>query len=246
MDTQHLLPTVIGLSLFIAATMVLQHWAGIRLGWQPLTAGLRAVVQLAAIALVLRGVFTVPWTAGLFLLLMVTIASVTSARRISELPHSRKAAPIAIITGASTVICMVFAARMLPLTTENVIALGGIVTGNAMGAATLAGRKFMATSRAQRDQIEGWLALGARSQQAFADVSRTSVKEMLIPNIDQTKNTGLVTLPGAFVGALMGGASPIEAAHFQLVVLISVMLAQTIVGVIETRILSRATTIVAN
>lgn len=69
---------------------------------------------------------------------------------------------------------------------------------------------------------------------------------MLIPSIDQTKNTGLVTLPGAFVGALMGGASPIEAAHFQLVVLISVMFAQTVVGVIETRILSRATTIVAD
>ena len=40
--------------------------------------------------------------------------------------------------------------------------------------------------------------------------------------------------------------SPIEAAHFQLVVLISVMFAQTVVGVIETRILSRATTIVAD
>ncbi len=246
MDTQNLLPAIIGLCFFVATTMGLQYWAGVRLGWQPVVAALRAVAQLAAIALVLRGVFSVPWTAALFLVLMVTIAAVTSARRIAVLPHSRKAAPIAIVTAAVTVICLVFAARMLALTTENVIALGGIVTGNAMGAATLTGRRFMAASRSSRDQIEGWLALGARPAQAFAEVSRTSIKEMLIPSIDQTKNTGLVTLPGAFVGALMGGASPIEAAHFQLVVLISVMFAQTVVGVIETRILSRATTIVAD
>ena len=33
------------------------------------------------------------------------------------------------------------------------------------------------------------------------------MRESLIPNLDQTKSTGLVTLPGAFVGALFGGAT---------------------------------------
>ncbi len=66
------------------------------------------------------------------------------------------------------------------------------------------------------------------------------IKESLIPSIDQTKATGLVTLPGAFVGALMGGASPAQAAQFQLVVLAGIMLAMTITGLVVTAIIGRS------
>jgi putative ABC transport system permease protein len=37
---------------------------------------------------------------------------------------------------------------------------------------------------------------------------------------------GLVTLPGAFVGMLIGGASPIEAGIVQLVVLVALLAAE--------------------
>lgn len=246
MELHTLLTTAAGLALFLALTLGLQRWAGVGLGAQPLVAGVRAILQLTVIAVVLHGIFEALWTAILFLVLMLTVASITAARRIRELPLGVHAAPVAVVVGAATVIGLVFAVQLLPLTTSNVIAVGGIITGNSMSAATLTGRKFMAASRAGRAQIEGWLALGARPAQAFAEVSRSSIKEMLIPAIDQTKNTGLVTLPGAFVGAIMGGASPTVAAHFQLVVLIGVMLAQTIVGIIETRVLSRSTVIIAD
>lgn len=246
MELQTLLVSAGALAVLLTLTLGLQRWAGVGIGMQPLVAAVRATLQLTVIAVVLHGVFQEPWTALAFLVVMVTVASVTAARRIRELPLGRRAAPVAVVVGAVSTIGLVFALQLLPVTASNVIAVGGIVTGNAMSAATLTGRKFMATSRAERDQIEGWLALGARPPQAFAEVSRTSIKEMLIPTIDQTKNTGLVTLPGAFVGAIMGGASPVVAAHFQLVVLIGVMLAQTIVGIIETRILSRSSVIIAD
>jgi putative ABC transport system permease protein len=55
-------------------------------------------------------------------------------------------------------------------------------------------------------------------------------------SLDQARTTGLVTLPGAFVGALFGGASPVEAAQFQLVVLAGVALAMTLTGVVVTRL----------
>jgi len=245
-ELETLLLSAGALAVLLALTLGLQRWAGVGLGLQPLAAGVRAILQLTVIAVVLHGVFEEPWTAFLFLILMLTVASVTAARRIRELPLGTRAAPGAVVAGATITIGLVFALQLLPVTPSNVIAVGGIVTGNSMSAATLTGRRFMATSRAERAQIEGWLALGARPPQAFAEVSRTSIKEMLIPAIDQTKNTGLVTLPGAFVGAIMGGASPTVAAHFQLVVLIGVMLAQTIVGIIETRILSRSSVIVAD
>ncbi|RPA16552.1 hypothetical protein EGT56_00030 [Arachnia propionica] len=60
---------------------------------------------------------------------------------------------------------------------------------------------------------------GRHPSQSTAWLRRLSVRESLLPNLDQTRNTGLVTLPGAFIGALFGGASPVEAAMFQLTML---------------------------
>ncbi|MBC7550946.1 MAG: ABC transporter permease, partial [Cellulomonas sp.] len=59
-----------------------------------------------------------------------------------------------------------------------------------------------------------------------------------IPSTDQTKTTGLVTLPGAFVGAIFGGVSPLAAGAFQITVLASVMAAGSITAVVVVRALA--------
>ena len=59
-------------------------------------------------------------------------------------------------------------------------------------------------------------------------MARGAVYAALIPTVDQTKTTGLVTLPGAFVGAIFGGLSPLEAGRFQIVVLVGLLCAQSI------------------
>jgi putative ABC transport system permease protein len=43
---------------------------------------------------------------------------------------------------------------------------------------------------------------------------------------------GLVTLPGAFVGALLGGASATGAARFQIVVLVGLLCAESITATV--------------
>lgn len=243
--TRLLVMTGLGVAVMVATTLGLQRWAGLRVGIQPLTAALRAIVQLAALALILQGIFQYPWTAGVMLAVMMTVASLTAGKRLKELPYGRRAAVAGIVTAALTVVTAIFAMRMMELTVSNFIAIGGIITGNSMSAATLSGRRFLASSQAQRGEVEGWFALGARPPQAFSRVSKTAIEEMLLPTIDKTKSTGLVTMPGAFVGALIGGASPVEAARFQLVVLVGIMLAETICGIIVTTILSRSTVIVS-
>lgn len=55
-------------------------------------------------------------------------------------------------------------------------------------------------------------------------VCQDAARLALIPGLDQTRTVGLVTLPGAFVGTLLGGASPMEAAALQLVVLVGILL----------------------
>jgi putative ABC transport system permease protein len=106
-----------------------------------------------------------------------------------------------------------------------------------MTAATLTGRRLLDGLRRRRDEVEGWLALGATPRQAVLPIARAAVSEALVPAIDQTRTVGLVTLPGAFVGALFGGASAVDAARFQIVVLVGLLCAESITAVVIARLL---------
>jgi ABC-type iron transport system FetAB permease component len=50
-----------------------------------------------------------------------------------------------------------------------------------------------------------------RGAQASASLSRGAAARALAPAIDQTRDVRLVVLPGAYVGLLLGGASPFGA-----------------------------------
>lgn len=236
-----------GLGLLVVGltTYALARATRIELGWLPLTALLRAVVQLAVIAAILRGVLEVPWTVALFVLLMLTTASFTAGSRLDELPRGRVLALVGVLCGATASLGLVFALRLVDLEARYVVAVAGIVIGNAMSAATLSGRHFLRSARARRDEVEAWLSLGATPAQAYDVIGRDAAREALLPTLDQTRSTGLVTLPGAFVGALFGGASPVVAAQFQLVVLAGIALAMLTTAVVVTRLAGRSPYVVA-
>lgn len=59
-------------------------------------------------------------------------------------------------------------------------------------------------------------------------MAREAAALALVPGLDQTRTVGLVTLPGAFVGVLLAGASPWQAAAAQILVLVSLLLVQAI------------------
>jgi putative ABC transport system permease protein len=61
----------------------------------------------------------------------------------------------------------------------------------------------------------------------------------LVPGLDQTRTVGLVTLPGAFVGMLLGGATPAQAAAVQLVVLVSLLLVQSVAVLVVLELVAR-------
>ena len=206
------------------------YGTGLRL--LPVWAVVRAAVQLTVVALLLRGVLAVPWTAVAFVVLMLSTASWTSAGRTHELWHGRRAAVVGVVGGSLVTLAAVLALGLATLEARYVVAIAGIVIGNTMSAATLAGRNFLRSSRTRSAEVEGWLALGATPAAAHAEIGREAVRESLIPNLDQARSTGLVTLPGAFVGALFGGATPVDAAKFQLVVLAGIALAMTITAIV--------------
>lgn len=226
----------LGLLALSGITVGLGLWSGSGLGLLPLWAILRASVQLAVIALLLRGILSVPWTVVAFVLLMLSTASWTAAGRLRELPHGRRIAVAGVAAGAAASVVAVFALRLVELEVRQLVAVAGILVGNSMTAATLAGRNFLRAQRARHGEVEALFALGAWPSLAHEDIGREALRESLLPSMDQARTTGLVTLPGAFVGALFGGASPVEAARFQLVVLAGIGLAMMVTGLVVTRL----------
>lgn len=224
-------PIVAGVAALVLVAMVVLRASRVPHPFAPAAAVLRGSIQLAVISVVLSGVITnVGWVA-VALLVMFTIAAVTATRRIGW--NRRKFGLVAssMASGVVTTLVIVFTTGAVSLSGRYLLALGGIIVGNSMSIATLAGRHLLESVDERWAEVEGWLALGATPRQSTYSLSRRAVYSALIPTTDQTKTTGLVTLPGAFIGAIFGGVSPAAAAQFQILVLAGVMAAGSITAV---------------
>jgi putative ABC transport system permease protein len=234
---------VLALVLLVGLAVGVMSAAGIAVRRQVVVAAGRAAVQLTLIGLVLHVVFRYPVGTAAVLLVMLATATRTASRRLREMPGAGRAVVLSSLAGAVPTLGVVFGTGALELSTRYVVALGGIVLGGTMTACTLGGRQLLAGIRTRREEVEGWLALGATPRRAVAAIARTAAGEALLPAIDQTRTVGLVTLPGAFVGALFGGASPAAAARFQLVVLVGLLAAEAVAAVSLTWLLGAPETL---
>lgn len=229
---QELAPTLLGVAVLALVAVAVLAGYGVPHRWAPALAILRGAAQLAVISLVLAGVITDPRWVALALLIMFSVAAGTATHRIGWSRDHALMMAIAMATGVIVSFSVVFLTGTIQFSARYALAIGGIVIGNSMSIATLAGRRFTEAVRDHWEEVEGWLALGARPRQSTLELARGAVYSALIPSVDQTKTTGLVTLPGAFVGAIFGGVSPLEAGRFQVVVLAAIMAAGAITAVI--------------
>jgi putative ABC transport system permease protein len=128
---------------------------------------------------------------------------------------------------------------LVPLTEVAVVPVLGILIGGAMTATTLAGRRTLDALTGRRGEVEAALSIGLETRDARILVARDDAGLALLPGLDQTRTVGLVTLPGAFVGMLLGGASPIQAAAVQLLVLVALLLVQAVATVFTLELIAR-------
>jgi len=202
------------------------------------TAASRAVIQLAAVSLVITAALGSVWWSLAFALLMFSVASLTSARRI-ETPRSQIPwVGVAIAAGAIPVLALILGSGVVPFNGAGIVPTAGIVIGGAMTAATLTGRRAYDEIASHFGSYEAGLALGMHSPEAAFAVIQPTAKEALMPGLDQTRTVGLVTLPGAFVGVLLGGGTPLEAGAAQIMVLIGLMAAQALTTAVLLRLIA--------
>jgi len=207
---------------------------------EQVVAAVRAVVQLAAVSLVIAAALrSLAWSSA-FVLLMFVVASLTAAGRVGVARAQLPWVMLAVAAGTVPVLALVLGSGVVPFNGAGIIPIAGIVIGNTMTAATLSGRRAFDEISGRFGSYEAGLALGMTSREASFEVVAPTAREALTPGLDQTRTVGLVTLPGAFIGVLLGGGTPLEAGAAQVLVLIGVMAGQAITAAVLLRLVAAA------
>jgi putative ABC transport system permease protein len=226
--------------VLLAAAVAVAGWGRLGHGRAVLRAGVRAVVQLAAVSLVITGVVHSLWLTALFVLLMFSVAVRTAGRRMTEAPGWSwlwAAAPIG--AGVLPVLALLLGTRLLPWQGLSIVPVAGILIGGGLTATSLAGRRALDELTQRHGEVEAALALGFEDRDARLEICRAAAATSLVPALDQTRTVGLVTLPGAFVGMLLGGATPVAAGAVQLFVLVALLAVETVAIVVVLELVGR-------
>ncbi len=188
-------------------------------------AAIRASVQLAAVATILAVALQRLWSSILVLAVMFTVASITAARR-SEARQGAAWLAAALAVGMLAVIPLLLVTGVVPLKGVALVPVFGIVLGGTMTAAAVAARRALDALGQRAGEVEAALSLGLSERFSRMMVIERPLSDALLPNLDQARTAGLVTLPGAFVGVLLATGSAAQAGAVQVLVLVSLLLAQ--------------------
>ena len=233
-----LLSVLLMVAAAVAAFFRLSPDSGTGRAREILVAGLRAAGQLSLVSLVI--VWAAKSLPGLlaFLVVMFAVAVRTAGRRItSNNTWWLTAAPIA--TGVVPVVTALLLTGLVPLKGLVLIPITGILIGGALTVTVLAGRRSLDELALRNGEVEAAMALGLLDRDARMEVVRPAASDALLPGLDQTRTVGLVTLPGAFVGMLLGGAGPVMAGAVQLFVLIALMAVQSVAVAVTIELVAR-------
>ncbi|KAL3356922.1 hypothetical protein AABB24_017534 [Solanum stoloniferum] len=196
----------------------------------------RAFLQLSIIGFVLQFIFTQKNVAWIILayLFMVTIAGYTAGQRAKHVPRGKYIAGVSILAGTSVTMFLLVILNVFPFTPRYIIPVAGMMVGNAMTVTGVTMKKLRDDIKIQMALVETALALGATPRQATLQQVKRSLVIALSPVLDNAKTVGLISLPGAMTGLIMGGASPLEAIQLQIVVMNMLIGASTVSSILST------------
>lgn len=224
----------------IGLAIALSLWQKLQLEKQLAFAAIRSLLQLIVIGYVLDLVFAIDnWLAVVAILgIMITIAAVVARNRIGKklqglLPW---VALSILASSAFTLGYVIFLIVQPPQWYEPqyLIPLGGMLFGNAMNGAALAGERLANAIKQHRLEIETHLCLGATPKQAITSYQKEAIRTGLIPTLNNMMVVGLVSLPGMFTGQVLGGSNPRDAASYQILILFAIVLTNLMATVIVT------------
>lgn len=192
-----------------------------------LIAAARAVLQLLLIGLVLKVLFGyvhLGWVS-----LLATIMLSVAGWEVMVRQHRPFRDWWGYGTGTASLFVSSFTITLIALTAiiqtspwyhpQYAIPLLGMLLGNTMNGIALGVDRLTEAAWTQRGVIETRLMLGHSWNEAIGQIRRRSIRSGLIPIINAMAAAGVVSLPGMMTGQILAGASPLQAAKYQILIL---------------------------
>ncbi|CAM4190048.1 ABC-type uncharacterized transport system, permease component [Mycobacterium basiliense] len=219
----------LGLATSLALVVVaaaISLWQRLGLERQVVWAAARALVQLLLVGGALTLLFDPGrslWWSWMWIVGMIAYAGDVARRRAPEVPWLAPLAIAAFASAAAITLGVIFGLRVFPLQARTLVPIAGMMIGNSMTAMVLVARRLVDELRDKRDEVEARLALGQPSRQAASPYLRIALRSAISPQIETTKATGLVFLPGAMTGLILAGVPPVQAVLVQAIVMFLVL-----------------------
>ncbi|XVF55371.1 hypothetical protein PTKIN_Ptkin06aG0031700 [Pterospermum kingtungense] len=196
----------------------------------------RAFLQLSVIGFVLQFIFNQEKSGWIVLayVFMVSVAGYTAGQRAKHVPRGKYVAGVSILAGTAVTMFLLVILNVFPFTPRYIIPVAGMMVGNAMTVTGVTMKRLRDDIKIQMSLVETALALGATPRQATLEQVKRALVIALSPVLDNAKTVGLISLPGAMTGLIMGGASPLEAIQLQIVVMNMMVGATTVSSIMST------------
>lgn len=211
--------------IFVLIPLILSKTLKLGLEKDTLIATIRSIIQLLAVGYVLKFVFDAE--SFIYILLMISLMILTAtlnARKKGKAIRGitwKIAVTLIIVEIVTQGILLTF--EIVPRTAQYIIPISGMLIGNSMVLSILFLNRFTAEIESSRDQIELILSLGGTPKQAIHSQLTNAIRASMIPTIESQKTIGLVQLPGMMSGQIIGGADPIQAVQFQLLIIFALL-----------------------
>jgi len=202
----------------------------------------RTIVQLYLVGLILAAVFSAARWYWVLLILVVMAAVATHAavaRLAKPIPGVYWIAAAALTISTAATLAYVIGVVVSPRPwwePQYVIPIAGMILGNSMTSAALAGDRLQSDLRARRDEVEARLALGFSGREAVQPLVRASLRAAMIPTVNGMMTVGVVQLPGMMTGQILAGASPLTAIRYQIVVVFMLAVATAVGSLLFVRL----------
>jgi len=214
------------ISLLLASGLSLLLSLGIHR--QMAVAVLRMIAQLVFVGLMLRYIFALSSPAVTLFFAAVMILAATWEIHSRQKLHFHGwrrfglgGLPVAIATVFVMGLALSTALRDAAwLDARHTIPLLGIILGTVMNSTSLALNAMLITVQRERRAIEARLALGADRYLALRAVRLDAVHTGLIPVMNQMAGAGIITLPGIMTGQVLAGMDPLDAARYQILLML--------------------------
>jgi putative ABC transport system permease protein len=191
-------------------------------------AAARMVLQLAIVALLLKFIFEVNspiWTAVFAAVMFAGAVYETVSRQKQRFPgwqtYFLGAGPQFFAGLLATLIATAAVIGGDPwYAPRYVLPILGMMLGNTMSGVSLVLDTILDGANRDRAAIEAQLALGASRFSAMGQVMRRGFRTGLMPILSSMAATGIVALPGMMTGQILAGVNPVDAAKYQVMILL--------------------------